>query len=265
MKTLIATLSLLLSLDAIGAGVQWNNYPTTNSVPGTATILIGNGSTNLTATATIFGTTQTQPLINTSSNLIYGNANTAINTSSNNIVLLWPTTTNLMLFSGSNGPPVVGQALVIVGTNSSGALVAKSTNWPTGGGGSGSLFPPSALGVLTNTAGGVSNWSTSIPGTWLTAATLPITAADTSWMPVTNAIASTNASKATVLPRQTLLSTGGTNGNGALTFNITNLLMSDLEFHVATNAFTNVVVGYIGPLTNYDGFKFYIPIGTNMP
>ena len=43
--------------------------------------------------------------------------------------------TNFVLLSGSNGPPVAGQALVITGTNASGATVAKSTNWPTGGGG----------------------------------------------------------------------------------------------------------------------------------
>ncbi len=39
-------------------------------------------------------------------------------------------------------------------------------------GGTGTLLPPNALGVLTNNGSGLTNWSTSFPGSWITAGTI---------------------------------------------------------------------------------------------
>jgi hypothetical protein len=53
---------------------------------------------------------------------------------------------------------------------------------------------PSNLGVVTNTAGGVVGVTTAMPGTWIKSASIPITAADTSWPDRTNFYNVTNAS-----------------------------------------------------------------------
>lgn len=74
--------------------------------------------------------------------------------------------TNVVAYSNSTGLPVAGQALVIVGTNSFGAIMVIPTNWPSGGGGS--SFPLSADANF-NQFGGTNIWSlqlrTNISGT----------------------------------------------------------------------------------------------------
>lgn len=96
-----------------------------------------------------------------------------------------------------------------------------STNYAlTVAGGSGIVLPPNALGVLTNNGSGATNWSTSFPGTWVGAGTLPNTAPDSSWMPITNAVAYTNGPPT---PGQALVVAGaGTNSYGAVLVKGTN-------------------------------------------
>lgn len=117
---------------------------------------------------------QAQALINTSSNSVYVNANTAINTSSNSVY------SNSVTQINTTSNSLAGQI--------------------TGGG----ITQPnlaSALAIGTN----------AISLTNATSNTLPISAADTSWMPVTNAIAGTNQP---ITIGQALVVVG-TNFNGA--------------------------------------------------
>lgn len=138
MKYLIAFL-IFLALPVLAT--QWNNYPTTNTMGSSDTLMIGNGGTNATITAGNFSSTQIQPPINTASNSVLGNAQTAINTtsnslngtintSSNNIVVALPPRTNYVAIT--NSPGTAGKALVIVGTDAFGSVLTKETNWPSG-------------------------------------------------------------------------------------------------------------------------------------
>lgn len=179
------------------------------------------GSTTNIGTLTLLGTgspTANQPLVKAASGVVAGISGTGIMTNSGSTVgfnkipifdgsaitnlngtqinaatiplsAINSEFTNVLVFT--NGPPVSGQAVVIVGTNVQGGVLMKGTNWPSGGGTS-TLLPPNALGVLTNNGSGTTNWSTGITGTWIGIGTLPTTAADTSWMPITNAISGTN-------------------------------------------------------------------------
>jgi len=143
MKYLLTVFSLLLSFGAMAVGTQWPDYPTTNGFAVLDTFMLGNGSTNLTITGGNLA--KTLPITNTvnaSSNSVY-----------TNIVALLPSTTNLVLLSGSNGPPVAGGALVFVGTNANGSSVVKSTNWPSGG-----SLPSDSAGALTNNGSGTLGW-----------------------------------------------------------------------------------------------------------
>lgn len=88
-------------------------------------------------------------------------------------------TTNLVVWT--NQPTfTIGQTVVITGTNANGSLVLKATNVWSVAGGTGSLFPPDAVGVLTNNGAGITNWSTAIPYIWIIGATNAINATSNS-------------------------------------------------------------------------------------
>lgn len=186
MKYPLIALLLLLSLFADAAGVQWQNYPTTNTLGATDTLIAGNGATNVTLTVSVaiatiaqpainttsntlntlintssnlnFANTQTainttsntlNTLVNTSSNLVYGNANTAINTSSNSVVVALPPRTNYVAFTNDI---TAGQAIVIVGRDQYGSVLTKATNWPSGSsGGISALYATNDIIFDTNT------------------------------------------------------------------------------------------------------------------
>jgi len=209
MKYLIAFL-IFLALPVLAT--QWPNYPTTNTMGSSDTLMIGNGGTNATITAGNFNSTQTQPLINTASNSVLGNAQTAINTSSNSV--FGSALTQINTTSNSlNG--TINSASNSVYANANTAINVSSNSITT------NLPPRANYPALTNTTTGVIG--------------------------------------------NVLLTTSHLDTNGSPAAIWTNLQPFNMEFHVATNAFTNIVVGYIGPLTNIDGLKFYIPIGTNVP
>lgn len=111
---------------------------------------------------------------------------------------------------------VAGGGSVALSQNTDG-----STNYAiTVAGGSGIVLPANALGVLTNNGSGFTNWSSNLPGTWIAAGTLPSTVTDTSWMPITNAVAYTNGPPT---PGQALVVAGaGTNSFGAVLVKGTN-------------------------------------------
>lgn len=96
--------------------------------------------------------TQVQTLIaNTNNNVVIP----LIQTSTNGL-----SPTNFVSYSWANGISTtnIGNAIVLDGFNPNGSIRVKGTNWPTGGGGSGSLFPPNAAGVLVNDGAGNTNW-----------------------------------------------------------------------------------------------------------
>lgn len=101
-------------------------------------------------------------------------------------------TTNLMVWT--NQPTfTVGQTVVITGTNANGSLVLKATNVWSVAGGTGSLFPPDAVGILTNNGAGITNWTTAIPYVWIIGASNAINASSNSLFATTLAqIAATN-------------------------------------------------------------------------
>ena len=113
----------------------------------------------------------------------------------------------------------------------------------------GIVLPPNALGVLTNNGSGATNWSTSIPGTWIGAGTLPVTATDTTWAPRTNYLSLTNITTGTV--GQVFTPTGGTNGFGSPTVVPTNWFTMQMP----TNSLAAPLVDFSIPMqsTNMSG------------
>lgn len=146
-----------------------------------------------TSSNSVLGTAQTR--INTSSNSVYGSALTQINTTSNTLAgqisaggitaanlkdslatgtnsvnltnsaagtlpksaadASWMPLTNAVAYSNSSGLPVIGNALVIVGTNTFGAIVVNPTNWPSSsGGGISALYATNDIIYDTNTING---------------------------------------------------------------------------------------------------------------
>lgn len=127
-------------------------------------------------------------------------------------------------FDAKNVTNLLHSATVTVAGGGSVALSQNtdgSTNYAiTVAGGSGIVLPANALGVLTNNGSGFTNWSSNLPGTWIAAGTLPSTVTDTSWMPITNAVAYTNGPPT---PGQALVVAGaGTNSFGAVLVKGTN-------------------------------------------
>lgn len=78
--------------------------------------------------------------------------------------------------------------------------------------------------------------------------------------PRANYLAFTNSTVG--LSRQVPLSQAHNDTNGSPAATWTNLFIGDLEYHAATNSFTNWIVGFL-QVTNKDGLIFQIPIGTN--
>jgi hypothetical protein len=133
-----------------------------------------------------------------------------------------------------------------------------------GGGGTSSgsgvtNLPTLASGALTSD-GSTMSWSTGLSGTWLSAGSIPYSAADTSWAPLTNAIMSTNLTGSTSagwVP----ISKGGTNGYGAQDTQFRLLEFTNLSFVVYTAPFTQTITACL-VFTNA-GIKYTIPCGTN--
>lgn len=75
-------------------------------------------------------------------------------------------------------------------------------------------------GVKTNNNAGAVGWNSAFTGTWIAPATLPASAADSTWMPLTNAVAFTNGPP---IPGQAVVIAGaGTNSFGAVLVRGTN-------------------------------------------
>lgn len=111
-----------------------------------------NGETAAQAAAQIASTNNAIiiPNINTSSNLVYGNALTQINTTSNSLNTSINTSSNSVFGNATNSAiqalpsrtnffqvtnATAGQAVVIVGADVNGQFYLKGTNWPAGGSG----------------------------------------------------------------------------------------------------------------------------------
>ncbi len=291
MKYIYSIVLFAICLTSYPAPTPWVNYPTTNGFAVTDTLIMGNGSTNLTiqfgAVASTLPITNT---VNASSNLVYGNAVTQINTTSNTLNTLVNTSSNL----------VYGNAVTQINTTSNllNTLVNTSSNLVYGNGVTQINTTSNLLNTQINTSSNLTygNAVTQINTTSNLLNTLVNTSSNLNFANTITAIntssnlvygnaqiainTSSNSVVTNLPPRanypaltnsvtgtlgNVLMTTTHLDTNGSPAALWTNLQMINLEFHISTNAFTNVVVGYIGPLTNIDGFRFYIPVGTNFP
>jgi hypothetical protein len=151
-----------------------------------------------------------------SQSLTAGNGGFIVPASGSPITALYTTnganTTNVMIMR-TNGE-------VAVASLGSGLSYDATTATLSSSGGGSTI--PSVLGVVTNTAGGVVGVSTAVPGTWIKAASIPTSAADSSWMPLTNAVAFSNATGIPTPGKALVIAPGGTNTYGAVLLNETN-------------------------------------------
>jgi len=116
-------------------------------------------------------------------------------------------------------------------------------------------------GVKTNNGSGGIGWASSLDGSTIANGTLSPGAASSGWPASTNYISTTNLTSSL---NQVPLSLGTTNAFGSQATKFGNLPFTACNFVVASNAFTNVVIGYFR-VTNSDGLVLCIPAGTNLP
>lgn len=188
----------------------WNTNGTYTSGTGATTRVAFDIQGNLSLPQGGGGGTVLMQTANISQGLNAGGGGLTVNSSGNDI---------RMVFLGSES----GKSNIIV-LDSTGRIRTNdlATFIASLGSGTGTLLPANTLGVLTNNGSGFTNWSTAIPGTWIGAGTLPKSAADTSWMPLTNAVAFSNATGVPTPGKALVIAPGKTNSFGAVLLNETN-------------------------------------------
>ncbi len=159
MKKLLA---ILLLLPCLSYGQPSPTYPASQTQVNDG--LVGAPFYVTPLTLASFTFISTNLALSTYTNNLLNTSNGAIAVATNAVIGYFGSVTNLIAFT--NAFPTKGKALVIVGTNAAGMVLVAPTNWPAGGG-TGTLLPPNALGVLTNDGNGNTNWGDLFPLEWI--------------------------------------------------------------------------------------------------